>query len=225
MRTDPRSRTDRRNRAVSGAPGRYPVLLVLGLAALFGPASLASCQGEVGAAALPEPTLDDLRRAVDRFRDVDVALAEGYVQDHMCASAEMMGYPAELGAMGIHFFHPGLLGITRLEPRVDGTGTHTDFTRPAILIYEPQPDGRLELVAVENLVFRAAWYGAGNAAPPTFHGKSYDPMEDDPETELDEAHMFEPHYDLHIWLYRQNPRGTYEPFNPAVTCAHYAGGH
>jgi len=41
------------------------------------------------------------------------------------------------------------LGITAPpNPRVDGSGTHTDFLRPAILIYEPQSDGSLELVAV-----------------------------------------------------------------------------
>ncbi|MGP1674052.1 MAG: hypothetical protein ACTS8Z_02415, partial [Candidatus Limnocylindrales bacterium] len=36
-----------------------------------------------------------------------------------------------------------------------------DFGNPAILIYEPQADGGMELVAVENLVFVAAWEAAG----------------------------------------------------------------
>ena len=31
--------------------------------------------------------------------------------------------------------------------------------------------------------------------------------------------MFEPHYDRHVWLYRENPNGVFTPFNPAVTCA------
>jgi hypothetical protein len=153
-----------------------------------------------------------------------VALAEGYVRDPMnlCDTAEMMGRPAAFGAMGIHFVRPDLLGITAPPaPRVSGTGTHTDFTRPAILIYEPQRDGSLELVAVENLVFIKAWEQAGHTAPPSFRGVPYDRMADDPATAVDEAHLFEPHYDRHVWLYRENPRGIFAQFNPNVTCAHH----
>src|SRR5690606_33925572 len=112
---------------------------------------------------------------------------------NMCDTADMMGQPAELGAMGIHFFRPDLLGITGTEPRVNGTSLHTDFLNPSILIYEPQADGSLELVAVENLVFKSAWHEAGNDWPPSFRGVQYDRMEDDPSTPADEAHMFEPH--------------------------------
>jgi hypothetical protein len=32
--------------------------------------------------------------------------------------------------------------------------------------------------------------------------------------------MFEPHYDLHVWLYRDNPNGMFAQFNPNVSCAH-----
>ena len=51
-----------------------------------------------------EPTLDEVRRATERFRDVNVALAEGYIRDpfDLCDTAEMMGRPASLGAMGVH---------------------------------------------------------------------------------------------------------------------------
>jgi hypothetical protein len=102
------------------------------------------------------PDLEDVREATSRFRDVNVALAEGYVREpaDICHTAEMMGKPAEYGAMGIHFARMDLLGITGPpDPRVNGTGTHTDFRQPAVLLYEPQEDGSLELVAVENLVF------------------------------------------------------------------------
>lgn len=78
----------------------------------------------------------------------------------------MMGLPAFMGNMGVHYVHPELLKITGDTPRVKGEGTHTDFLRPGVLIYEP-------------------------------------------------------HYDLHIWLYRENPHGLLSPFNPAVTCEHH----
>jgi hypothetical protein len=170
-----------------------------------------------------EPTLEEVRAATERFRDVRVALAEGYIPDPsgMCVTAEMEGRSAEEGAMGIHYLRPDLLGITGPpNPRVTGTGTHTDFRQPAVLIYEPQADGSLELVAVENLVFRAAWDAAGNREPPTFHGLAYDYMVDDPATEVDEAHGFEAHYDRHVWVYRENPDGVFTPFNPRVSCRH-----
>jgi hypothetical protein len=180
-----------------------------------------------GGPAPGEPDLAAVRQATERFRDVKVALAEGYVRDpgDLCDTAEMMGQPAALGAMGIHFFRPDLLGITAPpNPRVDGTGTHTDFRNPAILIYEPQADGSLELVAVENLVFRQAWHATGHRELPAFHGVAYDTMADDPATAVDEAHLFEPHYDRHVWIYRANPNGVFAPFNPHVTCQHHRGG-
>lgn len=39
-----------------------------------------------------EPTRADVRRLTERFRDVNVALAEGYIRDpfDMCETAEMM---------------------------------------------------------------------------------------------------------------------------------------
>jgi len=168
-----------------------------------------------------EPDLAAVRAATVRFQDVKVALAEGYIRDpgDMCDTAEMMGRPAKLGAMGVHFFRPDLLGISGPpNPRVSGSGTHTDFRKPGILIYEPQADGSLKLVAVENLVFRLAWAEAGNTQPPTFHGVPYDMMEDDPQTKVDEAHMFEPHYDRHVWLFRDNPNGVFAQYNPKVSC-------
>ena len=58
-----------------------------------------------------EPTLAEVRAATERFRDVKVALAEGYLRDpaDMCETADMMGKPAALGGMGIHFFRPDML--------------------------------------------------------------------------------------------------------------------
>ena len=55
------------------------------------------------------------------------------------------------------------------------------------------------------------------------HGMPYDAMADDPSTALDEAHMFEPHFDRHVWIYRENPNGVFTPLNPAVTCAAHQG--
>jgi hypothetical protein len=205
-----------------------PVTLAVCSFALVAPAAV-SAQDIAAAAptplALTAPTLEAVVAATERLKDVNVALAEGYIRDPMniCETAEMLGRPAELGVMGVHYFRPDLLGITGVEPRVNGTGTHTDFLSPAVLIYEPQTDGSLELVAVENLTFIDAWEAAGNTARPTFLGVEFDQMADDPATpDIDEGHMFEPHYDLHVWLYRDNPNGMFTQFNPAASCEHHA---
>ena len=66
--------------------------------------------------------------------------------------------------------------------------------------------------------------GGGNSAPPSFQGVRWDRMADDPSTTIDEAHMFEPHYDRHVWLYRENPNGIFAQFNPKATCAYHKGG-
>ncbi len=189
-------------------------------------AAFAAHGGTTTAPAPGEPTLDEVRDATLRYADVNVALAEGFIRDPSdhCEVATMMGRPEADGAMGIHYFRPDLLGITAPpNPRVDGIGTHTDFLKPAVLLYEPQEDGSLTLIGVENLVFKAAWEAAGNSEPPSFHGVPFDLMMDDPSTDLDEAHNFAPHYDRHVWVHRDNPSGVFASFNPMASCTHHMG--
>lgn len=209
-------------RHIKNIPTAMALIAAAGAALAHSPATPEGPSPGVG-----EPTLAEVRQATQRFADVETALAAGYVRDpgDLCETADMIGRPAADGAMGIHFFRPDLLGITAPpNPRVDGTGTHTDFREPGVLIYEPQADGSLVLVAVENLVFKSAWEAAGNTEPPTYYGLPYDFMADDPATELDEGHMFEPHYDRHVWVHRANPKGVFAQFNPRVTCSDHAGG-
>jgi hypothetical protein len=181
-------------------------------------ALLTGCQS-----ASQEPTLDEVRGVAERYRDVKTAIAEGYTTDNKCVTAEMLGHPAGLGTMGLHYVRRDMLGLPdKPVGRVVGTGTHTNFRNPAMLVYEPQPDGSLELVAVENLVFASAWHDtAGNKEPPKFHGRTYPLLRDDPATKVDEAHGWEPHYEQHLWVFRDNPNGAYSPFNPNVTCRHH----
>ena len=172
-------------------------------------------------AASTEPTLADVKAGAEQYRDVHVAIAQGYTTDNKCVTAEMLGFPPEQGAMGLHYVRRDLLGLPDSpKGRVAGTGTYTDFNKPAMLVYEPQADGSLELVAVENLVFKKPWEANGNSKPPAFRGNAYLLLADYAATPLDEAHNFEPHYELHAWVFRDNPLGTFAPFNPNVTCRH-----
>lgn len=162
-----------------------------------------------------------VKAASARYADVNTALAESYIPDPSghCVSAAAEGLPAEWGAMGLHYLNPARLGIVATEPRVDGNGLNTDFLKPSILLYEPQADGTMRLVGVENLVFEKAWKAAGNTEAPVFAGRNWDYMADDPNTPGDEAHGFEPHFDQHVWFV-DNPAGSLMPFNPAITCEH-----
>ena len=192
-------------------------ILAAGVAAAM--LALSAC-----APAAAEPSLAEVKAAAERFRDVKVAMAEGYTTDNKCVTAEMLGFPAERGAMGLHYVRRDMLGLPdKPVGRVRGTGTHTDFLKPAMLVYEPQPDGSMELVAVENLVFESAWHSTAGGKPPAFHGRPYELLKDDPATALDEAHNYEPHYERHVWVFRDNPSGMFDPFNPAVTCRHHQG--
>ncbi|HET7816307.1 MAG TPA: hypothetical protein VFK58_01850 [Sphingomicrobium sp.] len=182
--------------------------------------ALSACTAEQPRPA--EPTLAEVKAGAERYRDVRNAIADGYTTDNKCVTAQMLGFPAVNGVMGLHYVRRDLLGLPpKPAPgRVSGTGTHTDFTKPAMLVYEPQVDGSLELVAVENLVFASEWHKT-RQKPPQFRGVNYLLLKDDPATKLDEAHNFEPHYELHLWVFRDNPKGMYAPFNPAVTCRHH----
>ena len=84
------------------------------------------------------PVPEAVREATERFRDVKVALAEGYVQNGGCVSGP------EEGAMGVHFAKFSLFDDV------------IDVGHPEVLVYEPR-NGRLVLVAAEYVTPAAAW--------------------------------------------------------------------
>ncbi len=55
--------------------------------------------------------------------------------------------------MGVHFVNGPLVG--------DGV---LDVTQPELLVYEPLPNGRLRLVAVDYLVLSEAWHASNTRA-------------------------------------------------------------
>lgn len=79
------------------------------------------------------PLADSVRAANDRFKDVSVALSEGYTPIP-CASG------MEGGAMGIHYVNASYIKEDRI-----------DVAHPEAVMYEPTADGKLILVAVEYI--------------------------------------------------------------------------
>jgi hypothetical protein len=102
------------------------------------------------------------------------------------------------GSMGVHFLNVGLIG-TNLDP-----------LRPQVLLYEPDGD-KLRLVSAEWFVPLAT----GVKQRPQLFGHPFDgPMEGHHPLMPEMMH----HYDLHVWLWKQNPSGMFSPTNPTVKC-------
>jgi hypothetical protein len=153
-----------------------------------------------------------MRTATARFQDVNVAIAEGYVRDPMnaCDTAEMVGWSM---ATGVHYFRPDLIG-SKTSP---GTA-RGDSRKPGILIYAPRANGSLELVAVEDLQVKWDWREGGESKASKIHGAQNELIADNPATKVNEAQMFEPHYDRHVWIFRDNPKELLAYFDRDASC-------
>jgi hypothetical protein len=168
-------------------------------------ASLANAVPWSGDPALTQ-LLAAIRDTTVAYHDIDVARAAGYRPSSAGCEA------AEIGAMGIHYGNGALLGIVPGVRPTTGNNSVIDPLRPEILLYEPQRDGRLRLVAVEYVVYRAAWDAAHPGELPTLLGIPFD------RRFGPEAHGHADHYELHVWLWRHNPLGMFAPWNPKVSC-------
>lgn len=130
--------------------------------------------------------LAEARNGTSRFHNVAHAEAAGYA-----STLDLLGCfeNPEEGGMGLHYLDATLL---------DGT---VDAAAPEALVYEMREDGTLKLVGLEYLV----------------PAELVDP-EDAPKLF---GHQFHPHpvlpfWILHAWIWRPNPSGMFQDFNPAV---------
>lgn len=134
--------------------------------------------------------LAQARAGTAAFRRVEAAEAAGYVQASPCVE------DLEAGGMGYHYLNPANF----LTPE----NTELDPAKPQLLVYEPQKNGRLRLVAVEYLVP----YGVmpADQAPPRLFEQDFDPTD----------HLNA--WTLHVWVWQHNPSGMFAPYNPRVSC-------
>ncbi len=148
------------------------------------------------------PELENVRTALDKYRDPIVAVHDGYLSTLGCIE-----YPSG-GAEGAMQYAPGGMGVHFLNPQF--IGPTLDLAKPQVLIYEPAGD-KLRLVAAEWFVPLQA---AGPERPTIFGKELEGPMEG--HTPLMPAGLH--HYDLHVWLWKTNPAGVFSPTNPTVKC-------
>jgi len=141
-----------------------------------------------------------VKESTERFKDVAVAEAAGYGLQFGCVSGP------DSGAMGLHYVNFPLV--------LDG---ELDARSPEIVIYEPLPNGRLQLIGADYLVLADAWH-AKHAEPPQIMGQL--------------LHLFEapnrfglpPFYTLHVWAWKENPTGTFVNWHKNVSCDTFGGG-
>ena len=83
----------------------------------------AIAQAQTGAASVApprEPTLAEVRQATERFQDIKVALAEGYIRDpaDLCETAEIEGAASGTRRDGVHYSVPIFSASRRRRTRV-----------------------------------------------------------------------------------------------------------
>jgi hypothetical protein len=158
----------------------------------------------IGTANAEEPTkaeLDAVRQALAKYEDPYVAVRDLYLSTVGCVHYDgtkmegHMDYPK--GTMGVHF-----VNLTVQGP--------PDPMKPNVLVYEPQADGKLKLVAVEWLVPLSAAKERPSVLGQPFQG----PMEGHEPLIPKGFH----HWDLHAWLFKDNPLGMFTATNPDVSC-------
>jgi hypothetical protein len=142
-----------------------------------------------------------VRDSTAKFKDVSAAEAEGYSLLFGCVTGP------DSGAMGLHYVNLPLVAAGVV-----------DATRPQIVIYEPMPDGHLQLIGADFLVIASDWDKAhpGQGAPQLM-GQLFHYFESPNRFGLPAF------YTLHVWAWKQNPNGAFVNWHPNVSCQAFAG--
>jgi hypothetical protein len=173
-------------------PTSLPALFAVALVSLPAGSALAQASGA------SSPLAEKVRHATARFLDINVALAEGWVPATPCVSGP------DTGAMGVHLVLPARLDDALL-----------DASQPEALIYEPMASGAMRLVGVEFIVKANLW---SMHNPPG----SVPALEGNLLNYIGEPNRFglPAFYELHVWAWEENPRGTLADWNTHVSCDH-----
>ena len=153
------------------------------------------------AAAAPaaQPDVNAARKATLWFQALSIAKYDGYGLLKDAAGIACIDNPG-VGGMGIHYANSALVGDGKVNLRT-----------PDVLVYDPGPNGQMRLVALEYVVFQKAW-DANHSSPPTLYGHQFELVEAGNRYGLD------PFYELHAWVWKHNPRGMFDDWNPKVSC-------
>lgn len=166
------------------------------------------------ATASPEDPMQAARAASARFHSVQQAEQAGYGE--LRDAAGIACIDSTSGGMGIHYVNGQLLGDAVVDPN-----------QPEALVYEPQPNGSLKLVALEYIVFEDALTTndaeiitdpADNRIP-TVLGQRLLRVQGPGETQPN-RYGVPAFFERHLWLWEDNPGpgGLFADWNPEVSC-------
>jgi hypothetical protein len=141
------------------------------------------------------PLVEKVRQATRRYRDVNVAEADGWVPGTPCVSG-----PNE-GAMGVHYVLPARIG--------DG---EVKADEPEALIYEPMAGGALRLVGVEFIVLASDWEARNPGTTPSLDGHLMHLVA------APNRYGLPAFFEIHVWAWEGNPNGSFADWNTRVSC-------
>ncbi len=145
------------------------------------------------------------KRAADRYRNEKRAIADGFRRTDDCVERPPQ---AGGGAMGYHY-----VKAARFDRKLD-------IEKPEALLYRQSPTGKRKLVALEYFFVDKDQDTETKESPTLFGQALQGPMPGHPEPDHSTDPNWMPvHYDLHVWLWRKNPNGTFAQWNPRVRCA------
>jgi hypothetical protein len=142
------------------------------------------------------PLIDQVRNATEQYLELSTAMAQNFVAATPCVSGP------DAGAMGVHFIR-----MDRVKTLV------LDATQPQALIYEPMADGAMRLVGVEYIVLDANWSAAHPGTVPALQGNLLNYIA------APNRYGLPAFWEMHVWAWQQNPKGSYADWNTHVTCA------
>jgi hypothetical protein len=148
---------------------------------------LTAVASQAGLGASVNRDLATLRQVTAQFHRFEAASNAGW-------SARITGCMTDptLGGMGYHYGNAGL---------IDGS---VSVDKPELLLYEPEKNGTLRLVAVEYII--PYTYHARSAEAPELFGQKF--------KQNDTFQL----WGLHAWVWEENPSGMFASWNPRVTC-------
>lgn len=144
------------------------------------------------------PLIDKVRNATAQYVDINKALADKFVVGTPCVSGP------DTGAMGVHLVRPDR--IMKLVLNAES---------PQALIYEPTTDGAMRLVGVEFIVLESNWAALNPpGSVPALEGNLLNYIG------APNRYGLPAFYEIHVWAWEDNPKGSYADWNTHVTCAH-----
>ena len=161
----------------------YAAIAVFAAVAFILDRSAAALDDDAGCGKECRKQLAEVRAATAKYHDVEEAVVDGYVPASPCVALPTGP------AMGIHYVN--------MDKVLDGQVNVSD---PEVLVYIPESDGSLRLVAAEYMIPQVV-----SPEAPQLYGRHFHPGPMETWT-------------LHAWVWRNNPDGMFADFNPKLSC-------